>query len=104
VSASKGGLFPGGVADYVIGGAIALVLGGLASYIMTLLGSWFIALILGRFWAWGSPNWCGWPPAPRSRYLWLSWGVPGRSLVTGAVDCLGSLWRLVAFGLFLVWR
>lgn len=96
--------FTGGAADYVIGGAIALVLGGIASYIVTMLGAWFIALILGPALGVGIAEVVRLAVRRRrSRYLWL---VVGVCIVLASLPALliafGSLWRLVAFGLFLV--
>jgi hypothetical protein len=98
--------FTGGGTDYVIGGAIALVLGGIASYILTLLGSWFIALILGPVVGVGVAEVVRLAVRRRrSRYLWLVVGVglviaslPALLIALGSL----SLWRLVAFGLFIV--
>jgi len=96
--------YTGGVADSLIGGAIALVLGGLASLLMALLGSWFLALILG------TPAGVGLAETVRlavrrrrSRYLWLA--VSG-GMVAGALPALllglSHLGSLLAIGLFLV--
>lgn len=96
--------YTGGVADYLIGGAIGLVLGGVASLLMMLLGAWFFALVLG------APAGVGIAETVRlavrrrrSRYLWLA--VSG-SMVVGALPALLLAlfhpWSLLAVGLFLV--
>lgn len=99
--------YTGGVADYVIGGAIALILGGIASYLMLMLrGAWFIALILG-------PT-IGIAIAElvrlavrrrRSQYLWLAVAI---GFVAGSTPALllglatFNLWLLLSLGLFMV--
>lgn len=96
--------YTGGVLDYVIGGIIALVLGGIASFIVTMLGAWFIALILGPAVGIGIAEAVRLAVRRRrSQYLWL---VVAVCIVVSALPALllglGSLWRMVAFGLFLV--
>ena len=96
--------YSGGVLDYVIGGAIALVLGGIAAFLVTMMGMWFIALILGPAVGLGIATAVRFAVRRRrSRYLWL---VVAVCIVVGALPALllslGSLWSMVAFGLFLV--
>lgn len=96
--------YSGGALDYVIGAVLGLILGGIAAYLMALLGFWFFALLLG-------PT-IGVAIAElvrravrrrRSRYLWLA---VGGGMLIGALPSLllslGSLWGLLALGLFLV--
>ena len=104
VGQQQAAFYTGGAADYVIGGVIALVLGGIASYIVTILGAWFIALILGPTIGIGIAEAVRFAVRRRrSRYLWL---VVAVCIVVASLPALlvglGSLWRLVAFGLFLV--
>lgn len=96
--------FTGGPIDYVISGTIALVLGGIASYIVTILGAWFIALILGPTIGIGIAEAVRFAVRRRrSRHLWL---VVSVAIVVGCLPALmvslGSLWRLLALGIFLV--
>lgn len=96
--------YSGGVVDYAIGGVIALVLGGIASYIVTIVGFWFIALILGPTIGIGIAEVVRRAiRRRRSRYLWLAVAV---GMVLGSMPALllsfGSLWSLIAYGLFLV--
>ncbi len=96
--------FTGGVADYAIGGVLALVLGGIASYIVTVIGAWFIALILGPTMGIGIAELVRLAVRRRrSQYLWLSVAT---GIVVGSLPALvisfGSLWRMIAYGLFLV--
>lgn len=104
VGAQQAAFYTGGPADYAIGGVIALVLGGIASYIVTILGAWFIALILGPTIGIGIAEAVRRAVRRRrSRYLWL---VVAVCIVIASLPALlvgfGSLWRLVAYGLFLV--
>ena len=96
--------FTGGVADYAIGGVVALVLGGIASYIVTIIGAWFIALILGPTMGIGIAEVVRLAVRRRrSQYLWLSVAI---GIAVGSLPALlvsfGSLWRMIAYGLFLV--
>jgi hypothetical protein len=96
--------YSGGVADYAIGGILALLLGGIASYIVTILGAWFIALILGPTIGIGLAELVRLAVRRRrSRYLWLAVAA---GIVIGSLPALlvglGSLWSLIAYGLFLV--
>jgi hypothetical protein len=96
--------FTGGVADYAIGGVVALVLGGIASYLVTILGAWFIALILGPTIGIGIAEVVRLAVGRRrSQYLWMSVAI---GIVLGSLPALlvsmGSLWRMIAYGLFLV--
>lgn len=96
--------YTGGTTDYVIGGVLALVLGGIASYIVTILGAWFIALILGPTIGIGLAEVVRRAVrSRRSRYLWLAVAA---GMVIGSLPSLlvsmGSLWRLIAYILFLV--
>jgi hypothetical protein len=96
--------YTGGVLDYVIAGVIALVLGGVASYLVTLTGLWFIALILGPAVGIGIAEVVRRAVRRRrSRYLWL---VVAIGMVLASLPALllvlGSPFRLLAFGLFLV--
>lgn len=96
--------FTGGAADYLIGGLVALVLGGIASYIVTILGAWFIALILGPTAGIGVAEVVRVAVRRRrSRYLWLSVAI---GIIIGSLPALlvstGSLWRMIAYGLFIV--
>jgi hypothetical protein len=96
--------FTGGAADYVIGGVIALVLGGIASYIVTIIGAWFIALILGPTIGIGIAEVVRLAVRRRrSQYLWMTVAI---GIVLGSLPALlvslGSLWRMIAYGLFLV--
>jgi tetratricopeptide (TPR) repeat protein len=96
--------YTGGAVDYIIGAVIALVLGVIASYLMTLLGAWFIALILGPAIGIGIAEVVRLAVRRRrSRYLWL---VVGGAILVSALPALllafGSLWSLVALGLFLL--
>lgn len=96
--------YSGGAVDYIIGGGFALVLGGIAGYLVTLTGLWFIALILGPAIGIGIAEAVRLAVRRRrTRYLWL---VVGVCIVVGCLPALfvglSSLWRLVAFGLFLV--
>jgi hypothetical protein len=103
VSQQQAVFFTGGVADYVIGGVLALLLGGSASFVMALLRVWFFALFLG-------------PTAGvaiaevvrlavrrrRSRYLWL---VVGGGMLVGSLPAVfagAGFWSLLTIGLFLV--
>jgi tetratricopeptide (TPR) repeat protein len=96
--------YTGGTVDYAIGGVIALVLGGISAYLITLLGAWFIALILGPTIGIGIAEVVRLAVGRRrSRYLWL---VVAVALVIAALPALllalGSLWSLIALGLFVV--
>ena len=96
--------FTGGAADYAIGGIIALVLGGIASYIVTVIGAWFIALILGPTIGIGIAEVVRLAvKRRRSQYLWMTVAI---GIVLGSLPALlvslGSLWRMIAYGLFLV--
>jgi tetratricopeptide (TPR) repeat protein len=104
VGQQQAAFYSGGVLDYVIGGMIALLLGGIAGYIMTLLGAWFFALILGPTIGIGIAEAVRFAVRRRrSRYLWL---VVGGGIVVGSLPtlllALGSLWSLLALGLFLL--
>jgi tetratricopeptide (TPR) repeat protein len=104
VNAQQSLFYSGGAVDYVIGALLALVLGGIASYLVTLLGAWFIALILGPTIGIGIAEAVRFAVRRRrSRYLWL---VVAASIVVASIPALlvsfGSLWRLIAYGLFLV--
>jgi hypothetical protein len=96
--------FTGGPIDYVIAAAISLVIGAIISYIVTILGAWFIALILGPTIGIAIAEAVRYAVRRRrSRYLWL---VVGICLLVGALPALlialGSIWRLIALGLYLV--
>jgi len=96
--------YSGGVLDYVIGGIIALVLGAIAAFLITRLGAWFFALILGPAIGIGISELIRLAVRRRrSKYLWL---VVGGGLVVSALPALlltfGSLWSLLALGLYLV--
>jgi hypothetical protein len=104
VGQQQAAFYTGGAADYVVGGVIALVLGGIAGYVMTLLGAWFFALILGPTIGIGIAEVVRFAVRRRrSRYLWL---VVGGGIIVGTLPALllalGSLWSLVALGLFLL--
>jgi hypothetical protein len=104
VNAQQSLFYSGGAVDYVIGAVVALVLGGIASYLVTLLGAWFIALILGPTIGIGIAEAVRLAVRRRrSRHLWL---VVAASIVVASIPALlvsfGSLWRLIAYGLFLV--
>jgi hypothetical protein len=96
--------YSGGPLDYVIGGVIALVLGAIAAFILTRLGAWFFALILGPTIGIGISELVRLAVRRRrSKFLWL---VVGGALIVGALPslllALGSLWSLIAVGLYLV--
>ena len=96
--------YTGGALDYVTGGAIALVAGGIAAFLVTMMGMWFIALILGPAAGIGIATAVHYAVRRRrSRYLWL---VVAVCIVVGSLPALllslGSLWSMVAYGLFLV--
>jgi hypothetical protein len=98
--------YTGGVADYIIGGGIALILGAFASYLMIRLGVWFIALILGAAIGIGIAELVRLAVRRRrSKYLWLAVAT---GFVVGSLPALilglvtFNLWSLLSLGLFLV--
>jgi len=96
--------YSGGVLDYVIGAVLGLILGGVAAYLMALLGFWFFALLLGPTIGIAIAELVRMAVRRRrSRYLWLA---VGGGMFVGALPsllmALGSLWALLALGLFLV--
>jgi tetratricopeptide (TPR) repeat protein len=106
VGQQQAAFFSGGVADYVIGGGIALVLGGIASFLMSMLVGWFFALILGPALGIGISEAVRFAVRRRrSRYLWLA---VGGGIVVGSLPALLvallslSLWPIFTVGLFVV--
>lgn len=96
--------YSGGALDYVIGAVLGLILGGIAAYLMALLGFWFFSLLLGPTIGIAIAELVRMAVRRRrSRYLWLA---VGGGMVVGALPSLflafGSLWALLALGLFLV--
>lgn len=94
--------YTGGVADYLIGGAIALVAGGAAGLLMSLLGAWFFALILGAPAGMAIAEAVRWAVRRRrSRYLGA---VVGGGILLGSLPALLlgllNLWSLLTVGLF----
>jgi hypothetical protein len=104
VGQQQAAFYSGGAMDYVIAGVIALVLGAIVAYIVTLLGAWFIALILGPAIGIGIAEVVRLAVRRRrSRYLWA---VVAGGIVIAALPslllALGSLWSLIALGLYLI--
>lgn len=104
VAGQQAVFYTGGVADYFLGGAIALLAGAAAGLLMSLLGAWFFALILGAPTGVAIAEAVRWAVRRRrSRYLWA---VVGGGIVVGSLPALllglFNPWSLLTVGLFVV--